>query len=407
MRKLYFHLHLPFLLMILLASCGNQSSVQPDPKDKSKETIQDENYDPNLFPKRDDSALQLTGEGGERVKQLLKFVDSESLKGLYANKITPSEYDEIKGFTDKLVEDKKTDTEKFEQIFEWVSKEVKYGNGDNTAYGTFKMKHAVCQGYANLLNVMLDTQGILSAVANGMLTEYSTVGGHAWNYAYVDGAWLVPDPTNHRTFKIDDPKYISILRVEQLDFDLWPDDTFKYVLEKKHVTISDVKSVKGEVLSIPYSKNEVVVTNFNPEHIPDNVRTLYIGDNIETLGTPDYVQRIKSSGKSLTHIYISPTNKHIESYKGIIYSKKDSSSPLYIPTRLKKIEFKPTEVFEKNVLTDHEYVEEIVFPAGTKKIDSYAIENCPKLKRVYLPIDAVIEKDALYRCPSDVEIIRQ
>jgi hypothetical protein len=70
------------------------------------------------------------------------------------------------------------------------------------------------------------------------------------------------------------------------------------------------------------------------------------------------------------------------------------------------IELMPMKKVEKNTIYNHYGVKEIYFPEGTKEIESYAIENCPKLERVYIPNDAKIAGDALYNCPKDVEIIR-
>ncbi len=66
----------------------------------------------------------------------------------------------------------------------------------------------------------------------------------------------------------------------------------------------------------------------------------------------------------------------------------------------------PMEIVEKNTIHSHMNVEEIYFPEGTKRIESFAIENCPKLKRIYIPTDAEIAKDALYNIPNQVDIVR-
>ena len=61
---------------------------------------------------------------------------------------------------------------------------------------------------------------------------------------------------------------------------------------------------------------------------------------------------------------------------------------------------------EKNTIVGLPEVEEIVFSEGTKRLYSYAIEACPKLKRVYVPETLVqIDEDAIYNCGPDVEII--
>ena len=62
---------------------------------------------------------------------------------------------------------------------------------------------------------------------------------------------------------------------------------------------------------------------------------------------------------------------------------------------------------EKNTLTDLAKLEELHFSEGTKTIESYAVESCPNLKRVFLPETVeTIASDAFYRCGEDIEFIR-
>ena len=70
------------------------------------------------------------------------------------------------------------------------------------------------------------------------------------------------------------------------------------------------------------------------------------------------------------------------------------------------VEMLPLEVVGKNTICNHRHVKEIYFPAGTMRIEDYAIEACPKLERIYVPEGAEIANEALYDCPQDVEIIR-
>ena len=64
------------------------------------------------------------------------------------------------------------------------------------------------------------------------------------------------------------------------------------------------------------------------------------------------------------------------------------------------------EVVEKNIIYNHDTVKVIFFPAGTKRIEGSAIENCPNLEGVYIPDDAVMDSNALYNCPQNVEVVR-
>ena len=65
------------------------------------------------------------------------------------------------------------------------------------------------------------------------------------------------------------------------------------------------------------------------------------------------------------------------------------------------------KVIGKNTVYDKTNLEEIVISEGTTTVEDYAFESCPSLKRVYVPQSVTnFSKDALYRCPDDVEILR-
>ena len=65
------------------------------------------------------------------------------------------------------------------------------------------------------------------------------------------------------------------------------------------------------------------------------------------------------------------------------------------------------KVIGKNTVYDLPNLEEIVISEGTTTVESYAFESCPSLKRIYVPQSVTsFAKDALYRCPDDVEILK-
>ena len=127
------------------------------------------------------------------VADLLTKAGPEIIKGLGYITITEKEYQEIKEFTDQLVKEVKKPFDIYSTIFKWVTTNVEYTNGvNNDPYPVFKNLQGVCQGYANLLSVMLHSQKIYAFIANGILNP---VGGHAWNYVYIGGNWYAIDTT--------------------------------------------------------------------------------------------------------------------------------------------------------------------------------------------------------------------
>ena len=109
-------------------------------------------------------------------------------------------------------------------------------------------------------------------------------------------------------------------------------------------------------------------------------------------------------GTHLQAIHVDENNPTLMGHKGIVYKRNGDDPQLYyIPGGMSFIELLPMELVDKNTIYHHKNVKEIYFPKGTKRLESWAIENCPKLERVYVPEDAEISADAL---PKNVEILR-
>ncbi|WP_291378503.1 transglutaminase domain-containing protein [Demequina sp.] len=63
------------------------------------------------------------------------------------------------------------------------------------AYGILVEGTAVCNGYAQAMQLLAEAAGLESVVVNGMASSGFTTGAHAWNKVRVDGEWLVVDAT--------------------------------------------------------------------------------------------------------------------------------------------------------------------------------------------------------------------
>ena len=73
---------------------------------------------------------------------------------------------------------------------------------------------------------------------------------------------------------------------------------------------------------------------------------------------------------------------------------KKIESLVFIPAAMKSVKLQPIERLEKNIIARHNSIEQLVIVPGTKVMESYAVESCPNLKRVYLPNDCEMQKDA-------------
>lgn len=347
----------------------------------------------------DDGSKDLLGTTAQKFKSLILNVNPSIALKLGPTNITEQQFEEIKRFTDALV-GKADEVSKFNLIFDWITKNVSYQASDNEPYSVFKNKRAICQGYANLLKVMLLSQKIPVTVVNGNISDGVA---HAWNYVYLGGKWIISDPTNGgRQFSVDDHPTGPTFA----DIDLFEDEQFIFNYSEGSLNIKAVKNSKKAMI-VPFGKSGYKVSSFNPsKELPDETKELYIGKNIISLGENGVGLNVY--GKNIEKVSIEATNPVLENYNGVVYRKKDKSSiPYYIPAKLQKIEIKPAEVIEKNTIVGHNSVQEVIFAQGTQVIEGYAIENCPQLKKITIPKSVKdIRENAFFNVSKDVQIIR-
>ncbi len=250
---------------------------------------------------------------------------------------------------------------------------------------------------------MLHSQDIPCILVNG---DLKPIGGHAWNYVCVDGTWYVSDPTNNGSFLMSSLSSYTHLDPYHFDAVLYEDEQFVYNFHDKNLNIKTVKH-SSEKLVLPYSIGGYKISSFMPDcDLPGNIRELYIGSNITTFGDNAFL--LSEHDKGLEMIYVDPTNKKFASENGIVYYKSGSTfSVCYIPAGMTRVELKPMKVIGKSLIFKNNSITEIVFPEGTEKIESYAIESCPNLKVAYVPENTVIEENAFCEVHSEFKIIRR
>lgn len=402
-----------FLLMALCAGTLFASCI----KESETDIVPNENSDDNeyvitrTFAEPDD-AINLDKpnyDNNYRLRKLLEAAGPGIIQSLGTINITNEQYDEIAEFATELTKSDATQMQKYNTLFNWVVKNIKYEFDDNDPYAVFKNRKAICQGYSNLLTVMCFSQGIPTMVVNGFLIDqqYGEL-GHAWVYTCPDSTWTVSDPTNNRAFEMKKTANYKYLSPKQADIDLFMDDVAIYNYRDFSLNLKEIHTGNNPFI-VPYSVNGFVITSFNPTvELPEEVTEIYIGQNINTLGNADENNvGLVPNGINLQAAYVDENNKTLMDHKGIVY-KRNGGKPLlyYIPGAMTFVELLPMEVVEKNTIYNHMNVEEIYFTEGTKRIENFAIENCPKLKRIYIPADAEIAKDALYNIPNQVEIVR-
>ena len=366
---------------------------------------------PPSFPEGDSSPKLDTSNPQKTASNLLLSAGIACTDTMGRVVITDAQYQEIKTFTDNLVNGSTNQKYIYDKCFAWITSNIKYGTEyddgsyvNNDPYPVFTKKKAVCQGYANLLFVMLHTQNVPALVTNGYLNGYGVFGGHAWNYVNCDGKWYVSDPTNGGKFDMSSTSSYSHMIPTSFDVILFEKDGCQFEYNESHLNICSV-ATKSKYFVTPYSVGGYQVTSFNPtSDLPANVRELYIGKNIETFGN----ERIGLNyhGANVEYIHVDPQHPRWRSNKGIVYDHY-SDYPLYIPLAMKVVELLPMETIGKNTVYNHNSVEVAVIAKGTKKIEAWAFENCPNLMVAYIPEGVEIAKDAFTGVHPNFIVLRK
>lgn len=362
--------------------------------------------DPKLFPKEDGS-VPLTGPSSAKIWYLVQKMDTKLALTPDPALITSAEFKDLQDFVTQNLKGA-TGAETYQNIFKWVTGNLKYGAGDLRPYDVFKNRKCICQGYANLLKTMMQTQGYPAFGGNGLLLEGSYDLAHAWVYTYDGSKWWMSDPTNGVHYGMsewDNEKkgYTRYVAPQLADIPLFQDEHFAYGYQENALNVNEVKSGASAVVVLPYSVAGYIISCFSLQKpLPKEVKVLYVGKNIQAFSP--YMSTFQDYTPGLERVYVDPEHPVFKTYKGIIY-EGNANLPYYIPTAIKKVELKSIERMEKNTIINLPQVEEIVLGQGTRVVEAYAIENCPQLQRVYVPEGAKVESNAVYKCHPKVEII--
>lgn len=403
MKQFYTYLIL-FCSTLLFASCTTDS-------DRLNIDVTENDAISRIDYPTDDGSIALTGTNEKRVKALLeKVTDYSFTKNISLINITTQQYNEIATFTAKLVSGNGTQKSKFETVFNWIIDNIKYEYGDNSPYVVFTSKKGICQGYADLLTIMLHSIDIPAFTINGILLDPNTsayLGGHAWNYVNCDGEWTISDPTNGRNHNLKDVSDYWYLQPSVITIPVFEDKDFKYNFSDGTFNICGINSSDAQVV-IPYSKEGIRIESLNPtEAISKNVKELFIGKNITTLGEENTQIGIAMYGGSIENIEVDPENSMLESYSSVVYRKSGNYSQMYVVAPATKfIEMKPIDIDKESKLKNLANLESIVFVPGTKYISSWAVENCPNLHVAYMPSETKVENNSFVGVASDFKIVR-
>ncbi len=355
-----------------------------------------------------------------RVRTILSKINPKELLNLDYDDITPEELNEIKIATNKIVAGNSTETDKYNAIFKWIIKEIAYelvpenGSRDaNRAGRILKNRKAVCQGYANLLKAMCYTQNIPAVITLGACYwQGKFIGDHAWNYVYVDGKWIVSDPTWHRQFKEVEEfeKHSYYLRPHTLAQNLSSNKWFDVAYRNELISFIKFKFAAPVAIKLPLSWQGLAIASLDPiKLIPKHIKSLQLSNNIISFGKEENnASGIVNMGygKFIEQFGIADDNPVLEFADGVVYKAKGNKMGiLYILDTQATIKLKYGEIFDKNIIINKANLKHLYFPTTATRIEAYAVEHCPLLETVYIPKGCHYEKKAFFDCNSSFKIV--
>lgn len=403
MRYIYYIL---CLTLVGLYSC--QKTDNPPAAPPTEEEVSE-----SYFPEENDGSQFLEGEDVEKFRSVLLKADPNQFLDSKVLNISTAEFEEMEQYVSEVL--LKNSDNHLKTIFNWVFDNYKHSAsnpGDMAELNPYKLFKAwrdkdysvlaVCQGYANLLRALCLAAKIPAIGVNGWLQGQ----GHAWLYAYYDGNWYVCDALNNLFYAIDDiVDYKDMLVVVSTDIPLFVEDDFSYIYNQG-LAICEVKKNEPK-LTIPNSYKKIKITGFVlTTNLPNNVQELYFGSAVSNFGGSK-ADALKQFTLNVSAIYIAESNKSYQTEEGIIYRKDfNASFPYCIPAGMKVVKLKSIKKVAKGLvsgdnLNEQNVVEEIHFK-GTEEIESYAVDGCPDLKKVYVPQGTRVSENAF---PAGVEVV--
>ncbi len=176
--------------------------------------------------------IEPDGAGGYRFPTspvLENNLEKESYWINPGNYLGNQRYDKIQVLSDEIVQDAKSEYGKVFLLYKWIVENIYYdydayygrSSVDTSVSDVLANRRSVCEGYANLLQALIQAQGIpcikvatysLGLGTGGEWTDkYSsaTSSNHAHNEAFVDGRWIIMDATWDSNNEYKNGKYIN------------------------------------------------------------------------------------------------------------------------------------------------------------------------------------------------------
>lgn len=244
--------------------------------------------------------------------------------------LSNKKYSKIISKAKEITATTKDDYEKMKLIYTWVAETIYYdedsGDDEQDPTTVFDTKKAICQGYTDLLHIMLQSVGIKDVVISGFANPsydyycgFDSDFGHAWNIAYSasKNRWVIMDSTWGSLNKYENGKF------EYLPSTLTWFDCSLQALSTSHTSDHPkVAAIKPEfIASCTISVGDTISLVKNSIEQPDRVSISCYPSNLLRAGSNFNVKAMRA-GVCEVEIKITTLNNK-EYKKKIIITVKD------------------------------------------------------------------------------------
>lgn len=167
----------------------------------------------------------------------------------------------------KLALNGKTDYQKVEAIYNWITKNVRFDNkaeavgGEDkypwaySAYGAAVLKKSTCQGFALLMYRLCNDAGVECRIVCGRAKSGGTWKDHAWNIVRIGNFYYQCDPTWDATQRHNGKKYAYFMEADLSDHEMDKEDRKSYTFAKSRYVPKYKLTVIGGKGSGIYAKD--------------------------------------------------------------------------------------------------------------------------------------------------------
>lgn len=184
---------------------------------------------------------------------------------------------EVQTLSDSIVKNEEDDYKKTWLIYEWVTENIYYDLDEYygrvqpvkyTASKVIENKRGVCSGYSEILKALLHAQKIPAIVVeayalgsgtdgNPFSSEYknATKSNHAFVEAFVDGRWIILDPSWDSNNKYEMGSYMTVPPYGYRYFDISP----------------ELFAMNHKILSVPFASDEDTPSPWAKEEVKNAI----------------------------------------------------------------------------------------------------------------------------------------